>query len=62
MMSISTVTHMSVQQAEDRYDELVHRVGDLADFMRRGADYELDPEDAAIYDELRALDFLLGRD
>ena len=61
-MSISTVTYMSAQQAQDRYDELARQVSDLEDFKERGSNYELDADEAAIYDELRDLEFLLGRD
>lgn len=61
-MSISTVTYLSPEQVRARYDEIAHRVVDLEGFKERGANYELDADDAAIYDELRDLEFLLGRD
>lgn len=61
-MTISTVTHMSPEQVQARYDELARRIVDLAGFKERGANYELAAADAAIYDELRDLEFLLGRD
>lgn len=60
IMSESTVTYMSPEQLQARYSELAHRVGDLEEFKVRGANYELDADDAAIYDELRDLEFLLG--
>lgn len=61
IMSESTVTYMSPEQLQARYNELASRVGDLEDFKVRGARYDLDGDDAAIYDELRDLEFLLGR-
>ncbi|WP_246955773.1 hypothetical protein [Brachybacterium sp. Marseille-Q7125] len=61
-MSISTVTYMSEEQAQHRYEELARQVSDLAGFKERGANYELDADDAAIYDELLSLEFLLGRE
>lgn len=60
IMSESTVTYMSPEQLQARYSELANRVGDLEEFKVRGANYELDADDAAIYDELRDLEFLLG--
>lgn len=61
-MSISTVTYMPPEQVQNRYDELARRVVDLDGFKERGANYELDADDAAIYDELCDLEFLLGHD
>ena len=61
IMSESTVTYMSPEQLQARYNELASRVGDLEEFKVRGANYDLDADDAAIYDELRDLEFLLGR-
>ncbi|EFG48596.1 hypothetical protein HMPREF0183_0115 [Brevibacterium mcbrellneri ATCC 49030] len=62
IMSESTVTYMSPEQLQARYNELASRVGDLEEFKVRGANYDLDADDAAIYDELRDLEFLLRRD
>lgn len=62
IMSESTVTYMSPEQLQARYNELASRVGDLEEFKVRGANYDLDTDDAAIYDELRDLEFLLRRD
>lgn len=61
-MGESTVTYMSPEQLQERYNELASRVGDLEEFKICGANYDLDADDAAIYDELRDLEFLLGRD
>ncbi len=55
------MTYMSPEQLQARYNELASRVGDLEEFKVRGANYDLDADDAAIYDELRDLEFLLGR-
>lgn len=60
IMGESTVTYMSPEQLQARYNELASRVGDLEEFKVRGANYDLDADDAAIYDELRDLEFLLG--
>lgn len=60
-MGAGTVTRLSVQQAQDRYEELARRIPDLDEFLDRGANFELDVDDAAVYDELRGLGFLLGR-
>lgn len=56
------MTYMSPEQLQARYNELASRVGDLEEFKVRGANYDLDADDAAIYDELRDLEFLLRRD
>ena len=55
------MTYMSPERLQARYNELASRVCDLEEFKVRGANYDLDADDAAIYDELRDLEFLLGR-
>ena len=61
MMMHRTVAVLDPGAAERRYEELVARVSGIRDFRARGAAYDLDAEDAAIYDAIRDLEFLLDR-
>lgn len=52
---------MTRDEAEHRYQTLRDAIVDLEAFRRRGAAFELDAHDAAVYDELVDLEFLLDR-
>jgi hypothetical protein len=61
-MSISTVTVIDTTAAAARLEELRRKIGDVDLLKSRGASYELDLAETALYDELRDLEFLLDRD
>ena len=49
------------ERARARRDEIIRLVGgDEARFRERARNYLLDAEELVLYDELRALDYLLG--
>lgn len=57
-----TVEVISSADAEARRAEIVEQVGgDEEAFRARAAVYALDDSELALFDELRALDYLLGR-
>jgi len=60
-MSAVTVDRLTVAQARARRDEILRQVGgDENSFRERAADYLLDAEELALFDELRVLDYLLA--
>lgn len=59
-MTIALIKVLSLDEATSRIAELNRRIGDVDDFRARGAVFALDAQDAALYDELRDLEFLLG--
>jgi|SRR5690625_1176035 len=61
-MSISTVEVIDMVDAEARLASLRRRVGDVELLKARGEAYGLDIAETALYEELRDLEFLLGRD
>ena len=60
-MSIGTLEILEVEAATKRYEDLAKSVGDVDAFKDRGYAFDLDAADAALFDELRDLEFLLGR-
>lgn len=58
-MSIGTLEILDFETVTSRYRELAARVGDLSAFKARGRAYDLDAAEAALYDEIRDLEFLL---
>ena len=61
-MGTATVTVMSTAEARARYETLVRAVNDLATFKELGEAYALESHEAAMYDEIRDLEFLLELD
>ncbi|WP_029090420.1 hypothetical protein [Brevibacterium album] len=59
-MTVLVPEVLSRGEVEDRLRALRESIGDVDEFCRRGAAYELDAEEAAKYDRLRDLEFLLG--
>lgn len=60
-MTTSTVQILDLPEARHRLEVLTAKVGDLNAFMTRGSQYELDADDAALYDEIRSLEYLLDQ-
>lgn len=58
-MSTSTVQILDLSEARRRLEALTAKVSELDAFMTRGSRYELDADDAALYDEIRTLEYLL---
>lgn len=61
-MSISTVEVIDMGDAEARLEAVRQQIGDVDLFKSRGEVYDLDVAETALYDQLRDLEFLLGRD
>lgn len=58
----SNVIVMSFDEAMSKYRNITSRLVNVEKFKRAGRRYELDTVDAAIYDEICDLEFLLGLD
>ncbi|GAA2004202.1 hypothetical protein [Brevibacterium samyangense] len=59
-MSTATVITFTREEAEAKRNAILEQVRDPDEFRRRGENYELDPSDRLLYDDLRELDYLLG--
>lgn len=63
MTTTSPVEILDEVQLQRRLEDLIREIQrstDLASFERRAERYELDGREAALFDELRSLRFLLG--
>lgn len=58
-MTSSTVQILDQAEARRRLASLTTMIDDVDSFKARGYRYELDATDAALYDEIRALEYLL---
>jgi hypothetical protein len=59
-MTVLTPEVLTRGEIRDRLRELLESVDDVDEFRRRGEAYALDASDAAKFDRLRDLEFLLG--
>lgn len=59
-MTAVTPVYYTLEQAHVRRNEILRIVGDEASFKERGARYELDSGQSALYNELNDLEFLIG--
>lgn len=55
------IEHLTEDEARARRTELLEIVGNEADFRAKARLFALGADERALYDELEALDFLLGR-
>lgn len=58
-MTSSTVQILDQAEARRRLASLTMMIDDVDSFKARGYRYELDAADAALYDEIRTLEYLL---
>lgn len=57
---MSIVTVLDTRRVQESREKILAEVGNEAEFRARGEAFQLDEHQTALYDELKALDFLVG--
>lgn len=59
-MTAITPVYYTLEQAQTRREDIRSEVGDIELFRNRGAHFELDAKELALYHELVDLEYLIG--